>query len=184
MNHNSSRRLFLRNTAMVTTGIALFSSTSAINAFTKEACPFEGYNPYAEETSDLRTSSIYGKHLSVEGIIFDKTGTFPLSNTSVEVWHLSPNSNKYKHQAILKTNNKGEYNFVTDFPNKETGKMSRIYFKVSNNSKTYFTELLVNDFGAHITGKHWEENYQLKEKLFPLKEGASNFSTVQFNISI
>ncbi|UMB53700.1 hypothetical protein MKD41_15375 [Lutibacter sp. A64] len=184
MKNLPSRRLFLRNTAIAATGLALFSSPTFATSFTNTESPFDGYNPYAKETTDLRTSSLFGKHLSVKGIIFDKTGTFPLSNTSIEVWHLSPNSNTYKHHAKLKTNTNGEYNFVTDFPNKEKGKMSRIYFKVSNNSKTYFTELLINDFGANITGKHWEENIQLKDNLFPIKKGAKNNSSVVFNISI
>ena len=173
----------MHKSAMVTTGITLLSSTSMLNAFTKEESPFEGYNPYAEETTDLRISSLFGKHLYVKGEIYDKTGTYTLSNTTIEVWHLSPESNKYKHHAKLITNNNGEYSFVTDFPNKEEGKMPRIYFKVSNNNTTYFTELLVNDFGAHITDKHWEENNQLKDNLFPVKKGTKNNSSVIFNIS-
>ena len=184
MKNHPSRRLFLRNSAMATTGIALFSSTAFANTFTSDDSPFEGYNPYAEEKTDLRTSSLFGKHLQVKGEIFDATGSYKLSNVTIEVWHLSPNSKKYRHQAKLTTNNNGEYNFITDFPNIENGKMPRIYFKVTNNHTTYFTELLVNDFGAHITGKHWQENNKLGEKILPIKEDYSNFSKVTFNISI
>ena len=184
MKSHPSRRLFLRNSAIATTGIALFSSTTFANTFTSDDSPFEGYNPYAEEKTDLRTSSLFEKHLQVKGEIFDITGNFPLSNATVEVWHLSPNSTKFKHRAKLKTNSFGEYSFITDFPRKESGKMSRIYFKVSNGNNVCFTELLVNDFGAHITSKHWESNNQLGKKLFPLKNGTPNSSEIQFNISI
>lgn len=184
MKIQSSRRLFLRNSAIATTGIAFFSATPLINAFTTEESPFDGYNSYAEIKTDLRTSSFLGKHITIQGKIFDKTGTDFLPNTSVEVWHLSPNSNSFRHRAKLKTDSNGAYNFVTDFPNKETGKGARIYFKVSNSNTTYFTELLVTDFGAHITGKHWEENNQLKDDLFPIKTGAENNSSVVFNMSI
>lgn len=184
MKNIPSRRLFLRKSAIATTGVAIFSSTTFANTFTSDDSPFEGYNPYAEETTDLRKSSIFGKHITVKGKIYDKTGTFTLPSTTIEVWHLSPNSNKYKHHAKLTTNNNGEYNFVTDFPNRGNGKMPRIYFKVSNSSTTYFTELLVNDFGAHITGKHWEENNKLGKKLLPIKEDYSNISKVTFNILI
>ena len=62
--------------------------------------------------------------------------------------------------------------------------MNRLYFKISNGNTTYFTELLINDFGAYITSKHWEENNQLNDKLFPLKNGTLNFSEIQFHISI
>ncbi|REE80355.1 hypothetical protein BX611_1997 [Lutibacter oceani] len=184
MKIHPSRRLFLRNTAIATTGVALLSSTTFANTLTSNNCPFDGYNPYAEEKTDLRTSSLFGKHLHVKGEIFDTTGTHKLSNATVEVWHLSPNSTKYKHRAKLKTNTFGEYHFITDFPNKEIGKGSRIYFKVSYKSATYFTELLVNDFGAYITSKHWEENNQLNSKLFPIKNSNINNSVITFNISI
>lgn len=183
MKSHPSRRLFLRNSAIATTGIALFSSTTFANAFTIDDSPFEGYNPYAEEKTDLRTSTLFGKHITVKGKIFDKTGTSPLFNATIEVWHLSPDSNKYKHQAKLTTNSSGEYSFITDFPRKEKGKMNRIYFKISNGNTTYFTELLINDFGAFITDKHWEENNQLGDKLFPKKEGSLNKATITFNIT-
>lgn len=184
MKNLPSRRLFLRNTVIATTGIALISSTTFANTFINTESPFDGYNPYAEKTNDLRTSSIFGKHITIKGKIYDKTGTLTRSNVIVEVWHLSPNSTKYKHHAKLTTNSNGEYNFVTDFPNKEEGKMPRIYFKISNDTTSYFTELLVNDFGAHITDRHWKNNNQLNEKMFPIKNGTLNSSKIQFNISI
>jgi len=180
MKNLPSRRSFLQKTVMATTGVALLSSKTVINALTKDDSPFSGYNPYAEEKTDLRTSSLFGKHLFVNGKIYDKSGKSTLSNVSIEVWHLSPDSKQYKHKAKLKTNNLGEYEFITDFPNKEFGKMSRIYFKVSNDFTSYFTELLVDDFGVHITGKHWEENQRLGDNLFPLKDN----SVITFNISI
>ena len=37
---------------------SIFSSTTFANTFTSDDSPFEGYNPYAEETTDLRKSSI------------------------------------------------------------------------------------------------------------------------------
>ena len=184
MKNIPSRRLFLRKSAIATAGVALLSSSSIATTLTNNNSPFDGYNPYTEENTDLRVASFNGKHLNVKGKIYDKTGTFPLSNATIEIWHLSPNSNSYKHHAKLKTDTNGQYNFVTDFPNRENGKMPRIYFKLSNNNTIYFTELLVNDFGAHITDKHWEENNQLGDKLFPLKVGSTKSSTVEFNVSI
>lgn len=184
MKNNSSRRSFLRKTTCATAGIALFSSTNILNAFNKVTSPYDGYNPYAKEISDLRSSALFGKYLNIQGKIFDISGISAVSNATVEVWHLSPNSTKYKHRAKLKTNYLGEYSFMTDFPNKEMGKTPRIYFKVTNGDSTYFTELLLNDFGAYITDKHWMKNKQLGDKLLPLQEGSINSSKIQFNISI
>jgi len=184
MKNHPSRRLFLQKTVIATTGVVLLSSSSIANTFTNSNSPFDGYNPYSEEKTDLRTSSFSGKHITVKGKIYDKSGLFSMPNTTVEVWHLSPDSNKYRHQGKMSTNETGEYHFITDFPNKEEGKASRVYFKVSTNETSYFTELLLNDFGAHITGKHWEENNQLGDKLFPIKDDSNNSSTITFNISI
>ena len=182
MKNSISRRLFLTNTAVASTGITLLSSTTVLNAFTTNESPFKGYNPYAEEKTDLRTSGFAGEHLTVKGRVYDKTGTLAVPNALIEVWHLSPNSTKYRHMAKLKTNSDGEYSFITDFPNKEPGKLSRIYFKVSNKQTSYFTQVYMNQYGAYISGEHWQENNQLGRKLFPEKETFLNHNTIKFNI--
>lgn len=184
MKNLPSRRLFLRNSAIATTGIALFSSSTFATTFSNDKSPFEGYNPYAEEKTDLRISKFGGTPIIIQGKIYDKKGAFSIPNANLEVWHLSPNSTKYRHRAKLKTNSEGEFKFITNFPNRELGKYAKIYFKVSNNETSYFTELSLNKNGAYISGKHWEENNQLAEKLFPKKKSFLGQSTITFNISI
>jgi hypothetical protein len=184
MKNSISRRLFLGKTAVASAGIAFLSSNSVLHAFSASESPFEGYNPYAEEKTDLRTSGFEGNHVTVVGSVFDKTGNVAIPNASIEVWHLSPNSTKYRHMAKLKTNSSGQYRFITDFPNRESGKLSRIYFKISYKEESYFTEVALNQFGAYISDAHWEKNRQLGEKLFPEKDTFLNHSTVTFNMSI
>jgi len=181
MKKSTSRRLFLQKSAIATTGLALMSSTVA-NAFTDDS-PFEGYNPYSDVKTDLRTT-IFEKHVRVKGTVYDKTGTTPLPNALVEVWHLSPDSKKFRHRAKLRTDDQGRYNFITDFPSKDETKATKIYFKVSNQEKTQFTELFIDRQGANISSKHWQENQQLKDKLLPSTE--SNFSAlvVNFNVAL
>lgn len=184
MKNKRSRRLFIRNVSLASLGAVYLSSAPSLSAFSLDKCKFHGYNPYAEYKTDLRVSKFLGKHITVEGKIYCKDNLTPLDGVKMEVWHLSPNSAKYRHQAKLITNKAGEYSFITDFPGREAGKMSRIYLKISNRDSSYSTELLMNDSGAHITGEHWEENNTLGEKLFPVKEGSINASTIVFNISI
>ena len=183
MRNITSRRSFLQKSAIATTGIALLSS-NVVNAFS-DNCPYDGYNPYTDAKTDLRTVSL-GQHIKVKGSIYGKTGLSPISNAKIEVWHLSPNSSKYRHRGKLKTNAAGEYSFITDFPNKEDGKSHRIYFKVSDSNKTYFTELILGSIipAAYITSKHWEENQELGEKILPVSEKFLNTTTINFNISI
>ena len=85
----------------------------------KEA-PYKGYHPFAEDKTDLRVSR-FGEQLEVFGRVYDHTGLRTLSNAVIEVWHLSPYSEKYGHRARFRTNESGEYSFVTDLPNRETG---------------------------------------------------------------
>jgi len=183
MNTNyASRRVFLGKTAAVIAGTAFFSSHISLGNILNDPAPFDGYNPFAEEKNDLRTGLFNTNSIKVTGKVYTRDGLQTIPNAKIEVWHLSPNSNKYRHRAKLKTNSAGEYNFITDFPNKEKGD-AKIYFKVSNNDTSYFTELFLNDYGAFITGKHWEENNQLRDKLFPKKDSFLGQSTCSFNIS-
>ncbi|WGF93377.1 hypothetical protein [Aequorivita marisscotiae] len=183
MKKTTSRRHFMRNSAIALTGLAVLTPTVA-SAFTPSESPFDGYNPYSEAKKDLRTSIFNSNTVAVNGTIYKKDGVTPLSNALVEVWHLSPNSSKYRHRAKLKTDQEGRYEFVTDFPNKEKGKSSRIYFKVSNSGSSVFSELLLNANNAHITGEHWENNNQLGDKLFPKHSSSLFKTTIQFNLSI
>ncbi|QQX77469.1 MULTISPECIES: hypothetical protein [Aequorivita] len=182
MKNTTSRRLFMRNSAFAITGLAVLTPTLT-SALTSES-PYSGYNPYAETKTDLRSGVFNSNSIVVKGTLYDKNGTTPLKNATLEVWHLSPNSLKYRHRAKLKTDNQGKYEFITDFPHKEEGKSARIYFKVSSSENISFTELALTEQGAHITGEHWTKNKNLGEKLFPLKETFLGETTIHFNFSV
>ncbi|MDP2687835.1 MAG: hypothetical protein Q8O62_11470 [Aequorivita sp.] len=183
MKNTTSRRLFMRNSAFAITGLAVLTPTLT-SAFTTVESPYLGYNPYAETKTDLRTGVFNFNSVTVKGTIFKDDGITPISNAVIEVWHLSPNSVKYRHRAKIITDEQGNYEFITDFPNREKGKNARIYFKVSDSEKINFTELILNTSGVHITGEHWEKNQKLGDKLFPKKAGFSDQTRIQFNISI
>ncbi len=184
MKKTTPRRSFLGKTVMATAGLACISSTSTLQAFTGKESPFKGYNPYAERKTDLRVNS-FGKHIAISGKIYDSQGKTPLRNAMVEVWHLSPGSNKFRHRAKLITDEYGDYEFITDLPNREIGKHHKVYFKVSKASETYFTELSFNSFDAFISDKHWEKNKQLGDQLlFPTYNTFLNQSNIEFNIAL
>jgi protocatechuate 3,4-dioxygenase beta subunit len=178
------RRNFLKNVAMAASGVVFLSSTSILQAFNSNECPFEGYNPYSEEKTDLRTSTLFGNHVLIKGTLFDKKNLNALSKATIEVWHLSPNSKKFRHQAKMNVSTTGEYSFITDFPNRETGKYAKVYFKITNNEKVYFTELSLSNDNAFINNKHYEENKILGDKLIPSNKIVNNQATVNFNIAV
>ncbi|TDS14363.1 hypothetical protein DFQ03_2449 [Maribacter caenipelagi] len=184
MEKNYPRRLFLGKSLLVATGLICVPTGAIAKELGSDSAPFKGYNPYTDYKTDLRTS-LFGKEVSVSGKIYDASGKTTIPNAFVEVWHLSPEKQVYKHRGKMYTDDDGKYQFITDWPNREPGKQHRIYFKISNDGKTIFTELLFSDFGAHITDKHWEQNQQLAENIrFPSFSTFLNKSTIDFNISI
>ncbi len=183
MKETTSRRLFMRNSAFAISGLALLSPTFT-QALSNSESPYLGYNPYAENKKDLRQGLLSLNPLTVKGTIYEKNGINPIKDAIVEVWHLSPNSCKYRHRAKLRTDENGLYDFITDFPNKEKGKNARIYFKISTSEESSFTELILNNSGAHITGEHWVKNQQLGTKLFPKRMENLHQTSIHFNISI
>jgi len=181
MKKTTPRRAFLQRSLLATAGLGLLS-TQTIQAITASS-PIEGYNPFAEEKTDLRIHS-FGKYVSIKGVIYDKTGKMPLKNALVEVWHLSPGSSKYNHRGKMFTNALGEYEFISDFPNKKPSVDNTIHFKVSQGGSKQFTSLVLGHKDAYITSDHWQRNNQLGTKLFPTSATFLNKTTIQFNISI
>jgi hypothetical protein len=183
MENMYARRNFLKNAALASSGILFLSSTTMVRAFENQ-CPFEGYNPYSEDKTDSRVSSLFGNHVVIKGKVFDKMSLKEVSTAKVEVWHLSPNSTSYGHQAKMKVTPDGEFNFITDFPNRETGKFPKVYFKVTSNDKVYFTELSLTADNAFINNKHFEENLVLGKNLLPTNRLVDNVPTITFNIAV
>ncbi|MCW5520265.1 hypothetical protein J1N09_10475 [Aureitalea sp. L0-47] len=181
MKISTSRRLFMSKSALAATGIA-FISSNTINAFVSD-CPYEGYNPFAEEKTDLRTT-IFGDHVTVQGVIYDSSGSTPLKNAEIEVWHRSASSLKFRNRGKLKTNHSGEYKFITDIPGRKEQSSPRIYFKVSHQGKVVFTEILINVHGVFITSDHFNSQSALGSKLLPSSSRSNGNSEINFNISI
>lgn len=175
MKNASSRRNFLRTSALVSSGIALLSTPV-------------GHALTPHESSQIRTCNLgttwLGDHIRVTGTIFKKSDLTPVSNAEIEIWHLTSGSRKTNLQGHLTTNADGTYSIITDFPKREPGKMARIHFKVISQNKSYNTSLILSELGAFISEKHWEENQELQEKLFPRVEHTWDAKQVQFNISI
>lgn len=180
MKATTSRRSFLAKSAIISTGLALIPSE--ILTASNSACPYQGYNPYAEFSTDIR-KHLFGKQLTISGILFDKFKQ-PISNAEIELWHLSPTLKKFRHRTKLKTNELGEYVVKTDFPARAEAQTARVYFRIQKGDSVQYTELAVDETGANITSKHWEENQHLNKDLFPHSRPIWNGLHINFNLSI
>jgi len=175
MNNTTSRRFFLKKSALVTSAVGLLSTQAIASSMFEDKTPYKGYNPYIDETSDLRTNTL-SNYVEVTGTLFDTSGKIPLNGVQIEVWHLSPNSSKYRHRGKFFTDANGNYTFKTNFPNREKGKAPRIYFKISTPQKKSFSELIIQKTGASITSLQWKKNQALGNRLLP---SSSNYLTKQ-----
>jgi protocatechuate 3,4-dioxygenase beta subunit len=180
---DTSRRDFLGKSATVIVGTALLSSQFTLGNVLSQN-PFEGYNPYAETKNDLRTGLIYLNNVKVSGKIFLTDGTQPAANANIEVWHLSPGSKQYKNRGKFSADENGNYQFVTDFPNRKEGKKPRIYFKISSGDAITYTELLLDRHQAYINETHWANNQLLGDAMLPSFRETMQGKEIQFNITI
>lgn len=184
-NIKNSRRSFLIKSVAASAGIALFSTTKTLASIVENETPFEGYNPFSNATNDLRNSAIHAKGIKVTGRIFNKSGSKGISQAKIEVWHLSPQSEKYRNRGHFFTDNEGFYSFVSHIPNREKGKMPRIYYKISDGNSTVFTKLLFDSNSAYIMNDHWESNRSLGKYVFPkFRKNHINMNQIEFNISL
>lgn len=184
MSKSTSRRVFLRKTALVASGLTLLPSTSFLHAMSSNECPYDGYIPGELWNNDLRKFTDSVPKVQVAGTIYDTLGLFPKEGAIIEMWHLSPNSDEFSHRGKTLTDANGKYTFITDFPKNEEGKAARLYFKLGSSNSSYFTELILNEFGGHISGAHWERNNILQSKMYPELEIDGTQYKVTFNMTI
>lgn len=181
--NNSSRRAFLRKTAIASASVALFSG-SAISAVLEDPSQGLGYNSFAPFKVDLRKSYTNIAAVKVQGVLFDKTTLMPISNAKIEVWHISPNSNKIKHRAYFYTDQQGGYTFVTDFPDHEPQLKPRIQFRLSYKGNYRFNELIFDTHQAYISHKQYKEYKALGPDFYPQLTRESGSFSIQFNQSL
>lgn len=182
-NQNSSRRSFLLKSTLATTGLALLTSSQVVANLTTNQSPYLGYNPYSEASVDLRKGVLPMGGVKIQGQLFEKDGKTVIPNAKIEVWHLSPNSKKYRHNGHFFTDEEGNYSFLSDFPMKDSGS-PKIFFKATKDGVETFTQLVFLSNGANIMSDHWELNQQLGEKVLPKKIDNSFFKQFEFNFTL
>ena len=183
MSTSISRRGFLGNLTLATTGIALSSTASVVSALTEDQQVLNANNPQPNTTADMR-QTLLGKQVSVKGTVFNKDGSATVPNARIEVWHLSPNSKDYGHRATFTSDANGNYKFITDVPYTTNGTISSIHFKISRRESSYVSQLWMNEHSAYIDSDHWERNQHLGELLLPKKECGYLCDEIRFNFSI
>jgi len=183
MSTSISRRGFLGNLTLATTGFALLSTASVVSALTADQQVSYSNNAQPNTNADMR-QSLLGKHVSIKGTVFNKDGSATVPNARIEVWHLSPNSKDFGHRATFTSDVNGNYSFITDVPYTKNGTISSIHFKISSRESSYVSQLWMNEHSAYIHSDHWERNQHLGELLLPQKIYGLLRDEIKFNFSI
>lgn len=181
MKNSFSRRRFIQNVSTVTAGLAAVSAVPAFTSASKEQ--FNSYVPGAPFSNDLRTNNPLCPQVKVEGKI-QSNRDISMSDVQLEVWHLSPDSKQYGHRATIKVESDGSYQFLTDYPNNETGKQPCIHFRIGHSTDSYDTKLIIGKDFAFITDDHWLRNHKTVKNLFPKKKRELNQIRIKFDLSI
>lgn len=114
--------------------------------------PYNGYLPISPVKSDLRKST-GGEQLRIQGKIFDKSGSWPVGNAGIEVWHLSSGTEGFKHRAKLSTDPSGAFQLITDLPARQKGHNFKIFFKITVGVNAYYTQLSFNHSMAWLSNR-------------------------------
>ncbi|MFX0557708.1 hypothetical protein ACOCEA_12985 [Maribacter sp. CXY002] len=178
MKQNYLRRNFLKNSLIASGGLILFPTiASASNSGLRTEIGIS-------HQTDIRRN-LFGKQLEITGQIFDVTGNNTLRGVKVEFWHLSPNSEIIEYRGEMFTDINGRYLLKTDYPSRSIGKAATIHFKISKDYGQFETELKISEFGANITGEHWEANNHIgNDLLFPKMDKALYKTKINFNFSL
>ena len=179
MNH---RRFFLKNVAFATIGIALTPSVLA-KQVAKQKKIADSENNELGHVLDLRTGS-KNNFVCLKGTVYDKSGLLSQAGATITILNPSTGLFKINRMEKITTNEKGAYQFLVDYPQREGKKIPRLKFDITNGTNAYSSEVLLNKFGASISGNHWQLNNQLGDKLFPVKEKINNGVEISLNLSI
>jgi len=181
--YTKGRRQFISKFALALAGTT-FLSSHTYSLFNNVDSPFEGYDPKIGDKNDLRSHNSRGQGITVSGKVYSKNGVTVRPNAQIKVWHLSPESSKYNHMGAFSANESGAYAFKTDMPNRTTGKLPRIYFKISHGGNVVYTELIVDANRAYISHEHWENHKSLNDNLFPVYKKNLVETEIQFNVTV
>ena len=176
------KELFEESSSTAKSGSANTLATHVANCRKTQQSPYIGYKNLAAVSNDLR-SDPFGNVLEVCGNLYAYHRTAPLSDVSIEVWHLSPNSEHFNHRARFHTEESGHFRFLTDMPGRELGKNYKIYFKVSYRAETYFTALSFSNSSVFIANR-LNRNKQIIEGSQPseLRTLKLNMTRINFDI--
>ena len=158
------------------------SSYKTLLAREAEESPFNGFIPLSPIKSDLRKSSGEDQ-LLIQGRILDKSGSWPVGNAGIEIWHLTPGTIDFKHRAKLVSDSSGVFQLITDLPARQKGHNFKINFKITAGVNSYYTQLSFNHSMAWLASRS-NRQFNNQVKLSNLQPGMGDHSIFDLEIRL
>lgn len=151
------------------------------------------YRPNAPFTNDITFKGLKGVKIKLKGTVYQSDCKTPLKNALVEIWHCDTEGNYdndsdlFRHRASFKTNDDGQYHFLTILPGKYlNGKLYRpahIHFRVSESNYRELISQVYFKGDPHITEDPWASQAKANMRILPLiPENIKGQLNVTFNI--
>lgn len=182
MNHNNSRRKFLRTTAVATVGLSLIGGTALANS--KTNTNFPGYSSLSDARTDFRGGLKLNEFLEIKGRLLSEDTLLPVANAKIEVWFQVKGKPWKMERGHFFTDQLGHYSFKADWPGHKKGQKARIYFKATKSSSEKFGLLCLDSNFAYVHGSHWESHNMMGDQVFPTMKKHTLKKTINFNLSI
>lgn len=180
-----NRKEFIITSSLTAIGLTAFGSIVKMkNGKFKGDCettndilgPF--YRPNAPFRSDLTQKELVGTRIKLKGKVYKSDCVSELKDAMVEIWHCNTlgeydnHSRDFNQRARLKTNNAGEYSFLTILPGKYlNGKLYRpahIHFRVTEkNSKELISQIYFKG-DPHIDQDPWASKDKAKMRVLQI----------------
>lgn len=194
-----------RKKFLITSALSAFS-LSAFGSIIKESeGEFKGdcettndilgpfYRPGAPNRSDLTFEGLSGNRIEIKGKVFKSDCITPLKDVLVEIWHCNTKgeydneSEEFKHRAVWKTNEKGEYSFKTILPGKYLNgalyRPSHVHFRVTEKDSKELVSQIYFMGDPHIKKDPWASSEKAKHRtLLITPEDILGNLTITFDI--
>ncbi|MCC9071456.1 hypothetical protein LNQ49_07625 [Flavobacterium sp. F-65] len=161
------RRLFVKKTGLLTTGILVLSTDSILATTTQKDVT----------NLDLTPVLTTGKNIIIKGLVLDARTNLPI-NTDINI---STKRNRFYSKNHLLTALNGIYSIHTGFSNSE--KVSeKMNFKINvDGYKPYNGNLYITKSGCNIHSDQWQYNPDFKSENRPINNEQTNTFVSTFN---
>jgi len=157
MKSNHSRRSFVRNAFLASSGLSLIPTSILATEQKANTCT---------SRIDTRTLS-FTKYLKLNGQVWDIPGLKGAANVAITLY-IGGKFEESKPEVIhLKTDENGRFEVRSDMARKNPGRCARVGLELGTVSDKNYSELVIGKDRVLFDHRHWEQHHCLNDRLHP-----------------